>query len=307
MSLYDKASSADVLHPLSDADRSLFTSMNTTNFERILGALSIAEAVNKALGLEWNLVRQRYKSIQRALAEAVRAVHVPWHLVSDKVLDTIRSELLNYRLVYSTNYDLLLYWAVMRNEAKGFKDYFWAGERFDITNTKVWEKSTLVHYLHGALHLYRLPTGEVLKRKADNRNLLDLFGTPYQGAVPLFVSEGASKEKLTSIHRSDYLSFMYKKFSDHEGNLVVFGHRLDETDAHLVEAMKKWGPREIAVSMRRGSPHDILRRKATLQKKLPQARLHFFNAETHPLGSSALRVQATTPDTLHPSIRSPIR
>lgn len=67
---------------------------------------------------------------------------------------------------------------------------------------------------------------------------MDLFGEPYyEGATPLFISEGNSEEKLSSINRSDYLSFAYNKFSNHQGGLVVFGHLLSENDQHIVDVI----------------------------------------------------------------------
>ena len=91
-------------------------------------------------------------------------------------------------------------------------DYFWGeGQEFDVTDTETSGTATKVLYLHGGLHLYRLPSGATIKRKAEaGLSLLDLFGVPFtEGAIPLFITEGTSQDKLASIHRSDYLSFAY--------------------------------------------------------------------------------------------------
>jgi hypothetical protein len=91
-----------------------------------------------------------------------------------------------------------------------FKDYFWGqSQEFDLTDTETSVTATKVLYLHGGLHLYRLPSGVAIKRKAEaGRSLLDLFGVSFmEGATPLFITEGTSQDKLASIRRSDYLSF----------------------------------------------------------------------------------------------------
>jgi hypothetical protein len=161
-----------------------------------------------ALGLDVPLLLERYTSIQSALVEAVKTTHVPWANMPGATLEAIRTELLNYRFVYSTNYDLIIYWSMMHENQGSFKDFSW-GPHFDLADTKLWGKPTAVLHLHGGLHLYRTVTGRTLKRHAeDGLNLLDLFGTPLaEDATPLFISEGSAADKLASINRSDYLAF----------------------------------------------------------------------------------------------------
>jgi uncharacterized protein DUF4917 len=173
------------------------------------------------------------------------------------------------------------------------KDYFWGeSQQFDITDTETSRAATKVLYLHGGLHLYRLPSGATVKRTAEpGRNLLDLFGVPFRdGAIPLFITEGTSEDKLASIRRSDYLSFAYSLFSRNEGSMVVFGHSLSDTDSHLVHAMKQWGSINVAISLRRHYPNKTIERKAALRNLLPEANLVFFDAATHPLGKNDLRI-----------------
>jgi hypothetical protein len=206
-SLFETASQGDGAQ-LSAADISLFDRLETRNFEVVLSALATSKAVSAALEQPLAPFSEREDSIRQALIRAVHSVHVPWLSVPDAHLDHTAAELSRYASIYCTNYDLMLYWSLMR-EPSAFRDYFWS-EQFDITNTEVWGKKTKVHFLHGGLHLYRRPNGQTLKRSAAaGQNLLDLFGTPYGDAMPLFISEGTAQEKLASIYRSDYLSFVF--------------------------------------------------------------------------------------------------
>jgi hypothetical protein len=266
--------------------------MGTTNFETVLGALRTSEAVCQAVGLDPTLITQHHASIQRALVEAIKTVHVQWERIPQENLKKIGSALGSYSYVYTTNYDLLIYWAIMSLDAKGFVDYFWTSDQlaFDASNADVWGKATKLLNLHGALHLYRLPSGETVKRKADATDLLDAVGTPYLGSdMPLFVSEGTSAAKMLAIRRSDYLSFAYTTFVRHQGPLVIFGHSLGVADQHLLRALNA-EPRLIAISLRRGAPAALTARKAMLHETLPKATLIFFDAATHPLGDPGLRV-----------------
>jgi hypothetical protein len=160
-------------------------------------------------------------------------------------------------------------------------------------------------YLHGALHLYHDLLGNTKKKvfQEDGTDLLSQFDVAGEW-IPLFVSEGASKDKLRSIRRNDYLSFAYWKFSFHRGPLVVFGSSLTkEHDQHILDAMKQWRqydklrlgpdspPRKIAISIfpRIGSA-AIIATKNRIQSELAECDLLFFDSATHPLGDSRLAI-----------------
>lgn len=286
-SLFETASQGDGAQ-LSAADIALFDRLETRNFEVVLSALATSQIVSAALEQPLAPFSEREESIREALIRAVHSVHVPWHSVPDAHLEHIVSEISRYSSIYCTNYDFMLYWSIMRDPT-AFRDYFWS-ERFDITNTEVWGKKTKVHFLHGGLHLYRRPNGQTLKRSAAaGQNLLDLFGTPYAGAMPLFISEGTAQEKLASIYRSDYLSFVFACLAQDAGPLVIFGHGLGESDKHLVDAIGIHKGRMIAVSLQ--ATGDIRQKKAALIQALPGATLHFYDAATHPLGVAQLKIE----------------
>lgn len=291
-SIFSKSATDEIKHPLLEKDQNLFNALGTTNFEQVLSSLSTAKTINQVLGFDVDLIDGLYTNIQRALIEAVRTIHIPWKSVPDRVLEAINSELLRYKYVYSTNYDLLIYWAMMHQNQRAFRDFFFS-EAFDLSNTEIWSKPTAVLFLHGGLHLYRLPSGQTLKRRAENdKNLLDLFGQPYyEGAVPLFITEGSHEEKMASIYKSDYLSFAYNKFSQHRNSLVIFGHSLSERDKHIVDAINNWGPARIAISMLPDTASNVRRKKAQIVSQLPDAKLYFFDATTHPLGTKELKIE----------------
>lgn len=290
-SLFEIARSPDIANPLTPKDVALFDSFGTRNFERVLASLATTMQVQTVLDRKSTEIAERYCRIQNALVQAVRSTHIPWMSVQSSTLETIRNEFLEYEYVYSTNYDLIAYWAVMHFEGDGFKDFFWS-ESFDLGNTEVWDNATKILYLHGGLHLYHTPSGGTLKRTATgSENLLDLFGTSFNGATPLFVVEGTSEDKLTSIFQSDYLTFTYFRVAHHEGPLVIFGHSLGNSDEHIVAAIRKSGVQDILVALLPDTPDEIIRQKAHFIQKLPQTRIRWFDATTHPLGGPDLFVE----------------
>jgi hypothetical protein len=186
-SLYDTAVSDNVEHPLTLEDKHLFTEIDTRNFEQVLAALATSEMVCDALGLDALLVKERYESIQRALFEAISIVHPRWRDDDTEVYGAIRSALLDYDFVYSTNYDLIMYWSMMTEGGHGFKDYFF-DEEFDLYDTEIWGGPvTKVLYLHGGVHLARSPSNATIKRRSTlGMNLLTSLDTMiYDGLVPL--------------------------------------------------------------------------------------------------------------------------
>lgn len=192
-SLFETASQDNGAH-LEASDISLFDQLGTRNFEMVLSALATSRSVSAALGQPYDQFQERENSIRDALIRAVHAVHIPWNAVPNETLDRLSAELSRYASIYSTNYDLLIYWSIMR-DPDSFRDYFW-GRQFDIANTEIWGKRTKVHYLHGGLHLYRRPTGQTLKRHAEaGQNLLDLFGSPFENGDAPFHFRRYGKRK----------------------------------------------------------------------------------------------------------------
>ena len=289
-SLFQKADSAKTL---TETDKALFKKLGrTTNFETILAHLLTAATVNKALGIPHSEIPRRYQSIRLALIKAVRAIHLPWNRLSDGTTAHIRKELLRYRFVFTTNYDLLLYWCIMANGANGFKDYFWNhNHTFDASNSKVWNSHmTKILYLHGALHLYRTAAGRTVKKVGGvSSGLLDRFAAD-KTCIPLFISEGSSHHKMQAIARSDYLSFGLKTLSEFDCSLVVFGHSLGTGDKHIIAAIRNWRhPLNLAYSIYPGKDSEIIQKKSRIVSLFPDASINFFDARTHPLGNSSLR------------------
>jgi len=153
-SLFDKAFDVDCLQ--NERIKSLSRSFdNTHQFEELLETLHVAGLVNTALNSGTPLYDSDYDFIRTSLANAVRAVHPTYDSVQ-RILLAIGQELKKYSNVYTTNYDLLIYWAItsVANYQNYFCDYFWSdGVSFDPFNTDVWGRKTKLIYLHGALHL----------------------------------------------------------------------------------------------------------------------------------------------------------
>jgi hypothetical protein len=292
---------------LTATDRTLFE--GNTNFETVLAGLNTAIRVNETLAIDAEPVYKRYSSIQRALGRVIREVHVGRASVPDSVLEAIRKELVRYEWIFTTSYDLLLYWAMACGGWKPFIDGFGyrkgdARLEFD-PDREVAHDETPVYFLHGALHLVVSGSGVTWKlRRGDLQTILDQFGNQIDGdpqARPLLVTEGSGRDKLRAIEGNAYLAHGLSRLRSVDLPMVVFGSHLGSSDEHLVDALNEHPSRPVAISMRRAPKRTLARRQSDIYGRLETDTLLFFDSETHPLGARDLRCKA---DPAGPSTRS---
>lgn len=274
---------------LGDAAEHVFRALRTDNFELALECLHHARVTLRALGEPAKKVSGLYVEVRNALFDTVRSVHVPWGEVPRS---RIARSLAGHQSVFTTNYDLSLYWSTVQPGAHDVRDFFWSGpdhHEFDAGNARVFGTgATRLHYLHGALHLWHDDRGVDGKwTQATGGSLLEVAQhyTPRSTRRPLFVSEGTSAMKRRRIGRSPYLRFCLRRLRRDEAPTVVFGHSLGPSDEHVATALGKGAPRRIAISVwPEQAAKDIRAVKARMHAALPGHDLDFFASTTHPLG-----------------------
>jgi hypothetical protein len=292
-SLFTNACAAGDLDAI---DRALFTRFDTENFERVLSALSTAIEVADTVGDPTDHLYERYASVKRALGEAVQVVHPLLDSVPYDIRESVRDILRDYLNVFTTSYDLLLYWCTGAGEGHvetfdGFKDRFWSNGRleFDPTNAGINETfSTRILYLHGALHLAVNGAGVTRKRARGLWNLLEQVGLPDPNDPqerPLLITEGEAIDKQRAIQENDYLLFCQRRLRRQVAPLVVFGHSLSREDQHLIDAINRQPNRPVAVAIYDDGNTDIRARQAELRGGLKADDLFYFSSATHPLGA----------------------
>ncbi|MGF0239392.1 DUF4917 family protein [Rhodococcus sp. IEGM1300] len=292
-SLFENARTVEE-KPLSQSELSVFEALQTRSFEQVLSALKITSRVNKALAVSSAAPRNRYYAIKEALINTVHAVHIPWRLVVPQTLASISQELARYQTVFTTNYDLLNYWAIQQSP-EAITDLFQGAEpSFDLSTTAT-DKTRLL-YLHGGLHLVRNQDGTARKLMSTEGTLLGSFAINNTiktlDDVPLFVNEGASQDKLKTIRSSDYLSFCYDQLLGHGEGLCIVGHALGEQDSHIIHALRQAKPNVVAISIYPRSKAFIQHQKRHYAKVFEGtgSELRFFDSKTHALGSPKLTV-----------------
>ena len=293
-SLFEEAQRAGRKKGLAISDQALFKSLGTELFEPVLSTLNHTVRANAALAINSTAPLNRYYSIKEALIHAMRTVHVPWPLMPASTLAAINQALRSYRSVYTSNYDLILPWAV-QHDPQGFAALFDEEGFFDVRRTR--SAGTRVLHLHGGLHLLKLPDGATRQRSAESAELLDGFAVNIPGEVPLFVNEDRSDEKLRAIRNSDYLGWCLGQLAQESQSLCLFGQHLDSSDQHLLEAIRQARPAHLSIAIRALGEASVMNQKRHFVERfgdLAGTALHFFDAGTHPLGAVAMPIEVPT-------------
>lgn len=238
----------------------LFSVINNKNFELVMRELENFIEIAKLFKANDELIKNlslAKELLQDSLLQAISELH-PDHVFeidderSKKCFSFIKQYIDNRGKIFSTNYDLLLYWILMRNDATVAKDGFGKdllnpdevrhGEDQEWSDL-YWGKNKEeqnTFYLHGTLPFF--DTGTIIEKEVyKNRNYLldNIKERLLKQDYPIFVTSGNSQEKLNHIMHNSYLTFCYEQLCEITGSLVSFGFNFGEYDEHIIEAINK--------------------------------------------------------------------
>ena len=244
-----------------DLLKELFNVINTKNFEVIMQELNNFALIAKVFSSDKLLadtIKQTQEKLQHNLIDAVKTLH-PEHVFkipqekSSFCFKFLDDYLSNNGSVFSTNYDLLLYWVLMRNESQNAIDGFGRellnesndfipDEDLEYSSDLIWgihRENQSIFYLHGALPLF--DTGiNVIKEIFDGEYLLDNIKKRInKNEYPIFVTAGNANEKLQHIMHNQYLTFCYNNLCSINDSLITFGFGFGDNDEHIIEAINK--------------------------------------------------------------------
>ena len=229
----------------------------------------------------------------------MRAVHITRSEVPDIALETIKDVMEEYDAIFTTSYDLLAYWGMGFYEDFGrLVDLFWSDGpdgkcEFNLAHTRVFPNHAPVYFLHGAMHLIVGGSGRTRKLIRTDETILDQFGQPIEGdpqGRPLLISEGSDRREAAG-HRKQRLPLLRARPPDQLR--LAAGHlwQCPRGAGHAPDPLINETPtRPVAVSMRpsRSGAKTAMAKQAEIRSRLRAHELHFYNAETYPLGESDL-------------------
>jgi hypothetical protein len=248
---------------ISNDVQSVFDHLNTVDFELVLRMLWHTNRINGALGIDEPRTEDAYRSVRLALIQVIRAIHVEHDLVQERLPLAARF-MRQFSTVTSLNYDVLVYWAILHSNSSQnrhqFKDCFVDRGQFrqdwEKLRTPIWpaESSTIVGYPHGNLALAADLRGNEKKLAAagGGANLLEsIFDEWNSGNYgPVFVSEGTSSQKMSSIRRSPYLVTIHGELlASMRNSVAIFGWSIGDNDLHLLDSICRGGAIKYAYAV----------------------------------------------------------
>jgi Domain of unknown function (DUF4917) len=274
---------------LTKDDLALFDHLRTVDFEEVLHCLHAARFVVGQTGGAPQPIADRYSELRQKLVNAVDTHHVSRaDALGTGVLQAWNVELMKYASIFSTNYDLLLYWSI-NQKSDQFVDFVFAGG-FDEGNCVSFGSKRQVWWLHGGLHLYvDSTTGEVRKHVSTSTgSIQSLFSNA--GTRSLFIAEGSSRQKRSRIRSNSYLETAYLRLRDNHHELVVLGSQLGSTDEHLVDAIKKSPCPRVLIGIYPSDQHHVTEEIGRFGGLFSTKKHEFFDSETHPLTDPQLNI-----------------
>lgn len=241
--------------------KTLFECINTKNFEIIMQQLDNFIQIAKAFKIDKRLIAvisKASKTLKTSLIDAVKELH-PEHVFiipekNSKSCFTFLSKYLDSKgKIFSTNYDLLLYWVLMRNESKLAIDGFGRDienpdelinhdEELEFSELRwgKYKETQSIFYLHGTLPIFDNGV-EIIKEEYESKKYLlqKISSRMERKEYPIFVTAGSANEKLNHIMHNKYLSNCYEQLTKITGSLVIFGFNFGESDTHIIDAINK--------------------------------------------------------------------
>lgn len=240
--------------------KKLFSVVDKSNFEEIMKDLDTFITISDALDCDdetKNKLIDARDSLKAALITSVKELHpefvynIPKEQ-SMKCANFLYSYIKKGGYLFTTNYDLLMYWVLMRNKSDevaidGFgRDAENTGDEYIPSDEIEWselrwgkhKESQNTFYLHGALPLF--DTGiDIIKEEYDGFNYLleNVKKRIDKKEYPIFVTAGSGNDKLNHIMHNKYLSYCYETLSNIQGSLITYGFNFGEYDEHIIDAI----------------------------------------------------------------------
>jgi len=294
--LFDRANFAS----LSPFAREAFSLLGTTDFEVVMRALRNASAlVAHYRTSDPQIARQLgsdAEGLREVLVTAIAGSHpgLPTDILPTAYASCKRF-LSHFDRVFTVNYDLLLYWALMQEAlppAIRCDDGFRTPQDGPAPYV-TWEPDISydqnVYYLHGALHLF--DAGVELQKYTWVNTGIPLIQQVREALesnlYPLFVAEGDSAQKLDRIRHSAYLAKAHRSFVASTGALVVYGHSFSGSDSHILDEIVKGKFSQLMVgiygsltSRRNRALISAASTLATRRPKLKPLEILFYDAQS---------------------------
>lgn len=272
----------------------LFKCFKTNDFEYVMHkleeALTVVKLYNKGSDL-YSCISKDLEELKKTLIEAISNFHPrsPQEILASKYEHCYGFlSHFNEGKKFTFNYDLLLYWVFMNFRENKVTDSLKCDDGFRGTEWQIYqEREQNFYYLHGAMHIFS-DEGNIKKHtwKNDSLNtrITDQVSVAINnGAYPMFISGGNSKQKYSRIYGNNYLLFSFLSLQGIKGSLFIFGHSLRDEDDHvfnIINGNDKLGNIFISIFGEENSNQHIFTKVARWKQLYKNKKYYFYNAES---------------------------
>jgi len=230
----------------------VFDTVGTSDFEMVMRRLNEAVALLRhydETAPVLTRLRTDVRLVRSSLIHALTAYHPrDADYVEEADKEICANFLHDYDRVFTLTYDLLLYWVMAPRLFDKHRDGFGG----DDLHWRQGEGDQTVFYVHGGLHLFRVEDETFKRSYAQGRITDQLREALDAGDIPLFVSEGESRQKLNAIRQSPYLNYCYEALRANDLPLCIYGFAFDENDDHIARAIERSRVPEITIFLHSG-------------------------------------------------------
>lgn len=282
---------------LGDDVEAVFDNLDTNDFEEVIQAYEHAAVICNSAGIE-NSFADTASKIKDVLIETIADNHPDYPgAIEDEQFTSCTQFLSNFSKIYSLNYDMLLYWVIMRDIAPENKKnsklkHLTDGFAYNDETFLNWGGGDAkLHYPHGALHLFE--HSELVKlnyrqtQESLKKQFIDLIKN--QKKFPLFVSEGSSPKKLERIRSSGYLTRCLNSLRkigvlSRPSPFFTFGFSFSDNDNHIIQAIQKNKCRDFYIGVHGDPKSDFNKKLISHAQKLSvdigkhPSKINFFDS-----------------------------
>jgi hypothetical protein len=258
---------------LNAGQRGLFAKLGNFNFEQVLRALDVTIDTLACYGHATAVYDNDRGAIRKALIKGIQENHVAdTYKLDDTHKDACAKFLEPFRRVFTTNYDLLLYWVLLHFDNTGIRpeplhDGFFGTD--PPYSYRFMHRDHGIRYLHGAVHIHMAGGIEVKRVYASKgTTLIDQVKDGIaKGEYPLFVAESSSAKKRQYIRKSKYLEDCYDDLHRNQTTVITYGHSLSDEDDHIRLALARSKASRLCVGVfgAQGSEEEVDAQKSVLE------------------------------------------
>ncbi|MDP3269874.1 MAG: DUF4917 family protein [Legionella sp.] len=222
----------------------IFSDLETTDFEKVLAHLDVSHKIlcsyKKTLTLNnyinnlLDKMQNDINQIKKIFIKIINYVHGDlYSQITPNTSIKLGNFLKNFNSIFTINYDLCLYWILMKIKESDSKFKYDDGFR---GNDWINNESQNIFYLHGALHIFNR---QKLIRTKDKQLSFLIEEKIMNSIYPLTVMEGKYTKKVKFITNNSYLDDCFKKLKSRDGSLFILGTSLNEhSDNHIYTQIK---------------------------------------------------------------------